>query len=280
MSRLPWLNALLLAAVLALGALVYFGPAGENPEEQQPISAIKPEGASSVRIERAGAPLIVLAKKDGRWIIVEPISGRANETRVSQLIEVAAARSANRVAATDLQRFELDPPAAQLTFGGQTFSFGMVNALTREQYVMIGKSVYAVHPRYGAALPASPYDLLSREVLGPAELPQRIELKEFVVEQSGGKWKLTPPAERDPGQDDLARWVDGWRGVSALRVELYVGGKTRQDVRVRLKDGSELAFGTLASGSNLVLTRPDEKLQYYFRIETAKRLLSRPTASP
>jgi hypothetical protein len=27
MSRLPWLNALLLAVVIALGALAYYGPA-------------------------------------------------------------------------------------------------------------------------------------------------------------------------------------------------------------------------------------------------------------
>ncbi|MND07474.1 hypothetical protein D3C83_294650 [compost metagenome] len=47
---------------------------------------------------------------------------------------------------------------------------------------------------------------------------------------------------------------------------------------IELKGGARIALGVLASGPNTVLTRPDEKLQYHFRIEAAKRLLSRPTA--
>ena len=72
--------------------------------------------------------------------------------------------------------------------------------------------------------------------------------------------------------------MDGWRSASALRVEPFVGGKPRHDVRVRLKNGGEFTLGMLSSGANLVLTRADEKLQYHFRIETAKRLLAPPAA--
>ena len=277
MIRLPWLNALLLAAAAALGALAYFGPKSDTQDEH-PLSALKAAAVTSITIERVGSPGISLEKRNGHWLITAPLAARANDLRVQQLLEIVEARSANRFAATDLKRFELDRPATRVIIAGQAFDIGMVNALTREQYVLTGKAVYTVHPRYGAALPADPYDLASRQLLGPDELPQRIELKDFTIEQRDGKWTLTPAPAGELSQDDLARWVDGWRSASALRVEPFVGGKPRHDVRVRLKQGGEFTLGMLSSGTNLVLTRPDEKLQYHFRIETAKRLLAPPGA--
>ncbi len=276
MSRLPWLNALLVIVVAALGALVYLKPGGDAPVEHS-LSQLKPSEVKSIRIERQGAPGIALEKKAGNWVITAPLVARADELRVQRLLEIAEAKSAHRMAAGGLERFELEQPSARLILSGQTFSFGMVNAVTREQYVMAGDAVYAVSPRYGMALPANPIDLASRRLLGGGETPLRIELKDFTVEQRDGKWTLAPAPAGELSQDDLARWVDGWRLASAIRVEPHVGGKPRPDIKIQLKNGGSITMGILASGANLVLTRPDEKLQYYFRIDSAKQLLSRPS---
>ena len=278
MSRLPWLNALLLVVVAALGALVYLKPGGNTPDEH-PLSQLKPSEVKSIRIERQGAAGIALEKKAAGWVITSPLAARADELRVQRLIEIVEAKSAHRMAAGGLERFELERPAARMTLARQTFSFGMVNEMTREQYVMTGDAVYAVNPRYGTALPANPLDLASRQLLGSGETPLRIELKDFTVEQRDGKWTLTPAPSGELGQDDLVRWVDGWRLASAIRVEPHVGSKPRPDIRIQLKNGGGFTLGILASGANLVLTRPDEKLQYHFRIDTAKRLLSPPSAA-
>jgi hypothetical protein len=275
MRRSAWLNALLLFVVAALGALVYLKPGDDAPAEH-PLSQLKPSEVKSIRIERPGAAGIALEKKADGWVITAPLAARADELRVQRLIEIVEAKSAHKLAAGGLERFELEQPAARVTLAGQTFSFGMVNAVTREQYVMAGDAVYAVNPRYGTALPADPFDLASRQLLGPGETPLRIELKEFTVEQRDGKWTLTPAPAGESSQDELVRWVDGWRLASAIRVEPFVGGKPRPDIRIQLKNGGSFTLGILASEANLVLTRPDEKLQYHFRIDTAKRLLSPP----
>lgn len=277
MSRLPWLNALLVGVVAALGALVYFKPDGNAPAEHA-LSKLKPAEIKSIRIERRGAAGIALEKKESGWVMTAPLAARADELRVQRLLEIVEAKSTGRMAAQGLERFELERPVTRVTLAGQSFSFGMVNELTREQYVMTGDAVYAVSPRYGTALPADPVDLASRQLLGPGEIPVRIALKEFAVEQHNGKWSLLPaPAELS--QDDLARWAEGWRLASAIRVEPFVGGTDRPDIQIQLKNGGSLALGMLASGSSLVLTRPDEKLQYHFRIDAAKRLLSPPGAA-
>jgi hypothetical protein len=46
-----------------------------------------------------------------------------------------------------------------------------------------------------------------------------------------------------------------------------------------LTGGAELALGLLAREPELVLRRADEKLQYHFRADAAKRLLSPPNAA-
>jgi hypothetical protein len=274
MRRSMWLNALLAAAVVALGTWAYFKPAKDVPVEH-PLSALKPAEARSIRIERAGAKPVLLDRKQNSWIVTAPFIARADDLRVQQLLEILEARAANRLAATDLARFELEQPAVRLTIDGQPFAFGMVNPVTREQYVLTGGAVYAVRPRYGAALPAGAAELASRQLFATDELPIRIELKTFTVEQRDGKWMQTPQTS-DLSQDDFIRWVDEWRRAAALRVEPDAKKQPSVEIRVRFKDGSTVTVGQLALEPELVLLRTDENLRYHFRAEVAKRLLSPP----
>jgi hypothetical protein len=271
-----WLNAALAIIVIALGAYFHFKPARDATVDY-PLSALKLHEAASLRIERAGAAPIVLDKKQDAWFISAPFAARADVSRVQQLLAIVEARAAHRLPAGDRARFGLEPPAARLIVDGQTFSLGLVNELTREQYVMADDVVYAVHPRYGAALPANAVQMASRQLFGADESPVRIALRDFAVEQRDGKWTLAP-RPGDLGQDDLIRWVDEWRLASALHVEPRSAARAQDEINIRLKDGRELRLGVVSREPELVLARPDEKLQYRFGAGLAKRLLSPPVA--
>ncbi len=274
MSRAAWLNALLAAAVALLGAWAWFKPAQEADVEH-PLSTLKPAEVRSLRIERPGSPPIQLEKKQDAWLLTAPFAARGDELRVARLLEILDAKAAHKLAATDLARFELAPPQAKVVIDRQVFSFGLASPVTREQYLLTDGAVFAVHPRYGAALPVHAAEMASPRLLGPAEAPVRIELKGFTLEQRDGKWRQTPPA-RDPSQDDLLRWVELWKLASAARVEPYVKGKPLDTIRIELKGGTVLALGVIRREPELVLLRPDEQLLYYFRADIAKRLLSPP----
>jgi hypothetical protein len=276
MSRAAWLNAALAILVAALGAFFYLRPTTDSAVEL-PLSALKARDALSLRIERAGAVPVVLEKRQDGWFITAPIAARADDARVQQALAIVEARSTHRLPAADRQRFGLEPPAARLIVDGQTFGLGLVNELTREQYVLAGDAVYTVHPRYGAALPVSAFQMASRQLLASGELPQRIALKDFTVEQRDGKWTLSS-GSGDLSQDDLIRWVDEWRLASALRVEPGPAMRARDEIRIELKNGSRLALGVISREPELVLARSDEKLQYRFGAALAKRLLSPPAA--
>ena len=183
------------------GAFFYFRPA-QDAAVEYPLSALKSQEARSLRIERAGAAPIVLERKQDAWFITAPFAARADASRVQQLLAIVEARAAHRLPAGDRGRFGLEQPEARIIVDGQPFGFGMVNNITREQYVMSGDAVYAVHPRYGAALPAERRpDGEPPAVRRSMKSPVRIALKDFAVEQREGKWTLAPALRRpQPGR--------------------------------------------------------------------------------
>lgn len=274
MSRAWRLNAVLAAAVAALGALVYFMPAREGAVEF-PVSTLAAAQVKAIRIERAGAVPVLLEKREAGWFIAAPFAARAEASRVERLLEIVGAKAASRLPAADLARFGLARPEASMTVDGQTFAFGMVNAVTREQYVLSGGAVYVLPPYFGSALPASAADLASRQLFGPAEAPARFELEEFTVEQRDGRWTLSKPSG-GLSQDDLIRWVDAWRLASALRVEPHAGSRAPEKIEVQLRSGARITLGVLAREPELVLVRSDEGLVYRLGAASAQRLLSPP----
>jgi hypothetical protein len=276
MSRAGRLNAVLAALVVVLGAFFYLRPARDTAVDF-PLTALKPDEALSLTIERTGAERVVLEKKQDGWHVSAPFAARADASRVQQLLAIVQARATHKLPADDPGRFGLAPPQARIVVDGQAFSFGLVNEITREQYVMSGNAIYALHPRFGAALPARAADAASRQLFGSHEVPQRFEAGRLTVAQEDGRWTLTP-GRGDLSQDDLARWVDEWRLASALRVDLRSALKAREEIRIQLRQGGRFTLGVLAREPELILARSDEKVQYHFRTELAQRLLSPPAA--
>jgi hypothetical protein len=276
MKKAWLLNAVLLVGVAALALFAHLKPSGDAPAAHS-VSTLNAGGVGHIRIERSGGPPITLERKEGEWLITAPLSAPADPFLVERLLAILAARPAYRLAATGLARFDLDPPRTRLIIDGDTFGFGAVNTVMREQYVLTEGAVYAVELRYGAALPASPAQLIRKQLFGANEVPVRLELSGFTVAQSAGRW-LVSPQSAEISQDDVGHWVDAWRHAAAARVELHdrIEAKAVDDVRVELRGGGKLVFSILQREPDLVIVRPDTKLQYHFFAETARRLLAPP----
>lgn len=274
MKQSFWLNVALFIAVALAGLFVYLRPPAEGPVEHA-LSGLAPASATSVRIERPGTAAVVLEKKGGTWFLAAPFAARADEFMVQRLLAILQARTAYRFGASDLARFGLEKPHARLVIDGQAFDFGMVNELSREQYVRSGDAVYAVSARYGLALPVRPEALASRRLFAPDETPVRISPPGFSVARSGERWVLEPPPP-DWSQDDVNRWVEEWQAARALRIEPHHHGEASESVRIELAGGERLVLGVLGRKPEFVLLRPEQRLQYHFAAEVGKRLLSLP----
>jgi Domain of unknown function (DUF4340) len=273
----PWrLNALLALIVVALTMFVYF-KSGSDAERDFPLARLKASEVTAIHIERAGDAPMMLEKKAGTWFLTVPFAGRADPLRVQRVLEIAEARSATRFAATDLARYELDAPQSHLLLNGQRFDFGMVNSLSREQYVLTENAVYPVSLRYGTALPVRAPDLLDKRLFSSDEVPVRLELQNYAVFRQDGKWKLAPGGN-ELSQDDYQRWVDGWRHASAARVAASMKAEPVGKIGLQFQNGRALTLAILSREPELALERPDENLVYYFLSGQAQRLLSPPAA--
>jgi hypothetical protein len=274
MSRLSITNLALLLAVAGLGTLVYFKPSREESTTHA-LSTRLPAQARSMRIEREGSPAVVVEKKDEIWRITAPIGAEADAEQVQRLLAILAARSTQRFDASRLERFELERPRTRLVIDGESFAFGVVNAVSGEQYVLTSGAVYAIGSRYGSALPLDATQLARKQLLSSSEIPIRFEMGEFSLRQEEGKW-LIIPAREPLSQDDLARWVGNWHLAAASRVAPLVPRPASTEVRIGLMSGASVALDIVQREPELVIARHDEKLQYHFPPASARRLLAPP----
>jgi hypothetical protein len=276
--RRGWIvNVLLLAAVAALGWYVLYRPADEAAQHK--LTTLAPSTVSRVVIEpRAGEP-IELDKRGDAWYLVRPFQARADRSQVERLLEITSATAKEKLAATDLARFDLDRPALAVTLGEQRFAFGTVNPLSQEQYVLAGDSVYLLPAFYASLVPQRVERLLTHSLFIEGESPTAFVLPGFRVELQDAKWVRLPGSGKEElSQDDMNRWVDAWRFASSLltqRASTLAG----EPIQVRLADGRTLKLGIVQKQPELILVRPDEKLQFHFSGEVARRLLNPPEPS-
>jgi len=275
MKRGWLLNVVLLAAVVALACFAWLTPSRED-QAKKPLSTLQSAQAQRITLERPAQPAVTLERRDAQWHITAPLKARADEFQVMRMLTILEAQPALRLPATDLERFDLQSPAALLTIDGVEYAFGGINTVTREQYVQRGDTVYAVALRHGAGLPANALALVRRVLLSEQEQPVAIVLPEFSLSQKEGKWTLTPAA--DTSQDDLQRYVDQWRHASAAQAEPYDQRPSLSEIRITLRDGTVLEFGVLQRAPQLVLWRRDTGLQYLFLEAAGRALLGKPGA--
>lgn len=271
-----WLNLALLTAVVALALLAYFRPHKSEPEYK--LSTLKAADAKSIKLEIAGAAPIVLDRAAMEWRISAPLSARADTLQAQRLLEILDATSKDRFPATGLARFDLNEPHARVTINQETFGFGTVNPMSREQYVLTQDGIYLIPLSYGAALPRDALQLASKQLFAAEEAPIAFGFKEFGLAQQDGKWQLTPPAA-DLSQDDLNRWVDEWRLATALAVLPMSNRKPLESINIKLKGGGDITLAVMQREPGLVLARSDQRFEYQFTADAAKRLLAPPAAA-
>jgi len=282
LTGMPWRSwlglALLAALVVALAAALLVRPRTAD-EAGFAVTTLDRNAARHVTLERPGRPTVVLDQENGRWRLSAPYKARAEPFQVQRMLGILGARGAARFPSEDLARFELETPSATLTVNGERFAFGAINAVTREQYVRAGNSIYAVGLAHGAALPADAEALIQRQLFEPGEVPVRFELPRFSIALDAGRWRVMPASE-DTGADAITGWVQRWRQAQALRAGPLTSPPGREVVRIELEDGRTLSLAIMQREPELVLARLDENVRFHFPVDTARQLLTPPRGNP
>jgi hypothetical protein len=289
-----WISVgVLFVVVMALALWVAYRPRTADVEAHA-ISALTPSQVTRIRFERTapsgapghggtsdpkqiGATFAVLERRTDGWRVIEPVRARADSFHVERLLALLDERSLARYPVRDLGRYGLDQPVARLTLNDEAFSFGAVNAMTREQYVLARDGVYAIPLSQRTALPREATSLISRTLFAPGETPVRLQLENFTASLEDGRWIFNAPGE-EPGPDERNAWVAAWRQANAVEARPYDGRRPLASVEVVLQDGRRIRLGVLEREPEFVLVRDDENIEYHFLADVGRRLL-RPPAS-
>jgi hypothetical protein len=270
------LNLIMTATIIVLIVFVYFRP--QSPEKTEyPVADESAGAVRYLRIVRQQQE-IALMRQDGQWYLVKPAQIRADDEKVGKILEILQARSQQRFAKADLNRFGLEHPHAQLTIGDTHFDFGGFAPTTHQQYVATGNHVYLLAPRYALALPRNASDLINPRLLFPGEIPVKFKLPHEEVAFHDGNWHVTPQyAAEASDAETLKYWVELWQ--SARAVELKMAAELDSDftetgsIKIDLKDEREISLRILQNQSSIVLLRVQEGIGYQFPLETGRQLL-------
>ncbi len=276
MGKRGWLNLALLLVVVALAALVYFEP-GKEPSEVVLLTELDAEAVQQIRIERASDD-IVLQRRSGVWILVEPQVANAKQFYVNQVLAMLSEQSLERYPAEglDLNKYGLQPPRAKLVVDGVELAFGRINPLNSRLYVMVDNVIHMVSTNDISLLGEAWHRYVSRVLFSVDD-----ELQSMVVpglgrlDRDAGGWLFDGAVVPDSA-DQLQALVDAWQYAQASQVRPVSEPGTAEKVVVRLVSGAEISFGLLATEDELVLQQHELGLEYVFDAAQKNRLLQLP----
>jgi hypothetical protein len=231
------LNLVLLAVAAGLGVAVFF--AQKEEPAGPPLTPFKAEAVSQVALEHPGKAAIRLEKRDGRWLIIEPVQAEADEFEVNALIGLADRQTRLKLEGGVLKELELDPPKYTLTLNDRTIGFGGVEPLEYRRYVTTADGTFVIDDPPGAALDAEYADLVSKDLLPKDAALERIEVPGLTLARNAeGQWSATPAGPKAT-TDAMQKVVDAWTGARSMWNEMA------RDAAVK----GELAKVTLAGGA-------------------------------
>jgi hypothetical protein len=157
MKRTTRQRLLLLLAVLALLVLAGWQLQRDARNETGPLTSLDPTNVTHITLTLLGAPAMHYEKRDGHWWRTDGTPARANDARLSDLTNTAAAHvlSWRPVNDFDPAKIGLVPPKAVLDLDGQTLEFGETSVTGPQHYVRVGQRIALVSSRYMPRSPAT-----------------------------------------------------------------------------------------------------------------------------
>ncbi len=283
----------MLALVAGLVAFLYLRPQANNDAPvQHEVTTLKLADFTSIKVEFPTQAPTTFEKVDGFWRMTAPYKTRADQISVQRILSIIAAKTKDKFAAADQEKFGLSKPQLRLKLGSaagtEEFIFGTFNTVTDEQYVAYKNGVYLLSSGYSTAATTQAIEMIDKIPLAQAELKQisgfdyaRLEQWEDIglqLDITEGKWKTNAPKAKIT-QNELNEWLDfSWKQAQAKQVELYTPDRKiiYPSLKVKLKDGSTVHFDKIQESPDLLLARPDEGLMYHFNNDVGFNMLNPP----
>jgi hypothetical protein len=235
----------------------------EQMGQSNAITSIKPQDIEHIKIETADA-IIDLDKQAGNWDISSPISWPANNIAVERLTTLASLQAQSELPNNeiDLSTLGLSLPKAVITLNQQRFAFGDSNRIGNRRYLASGSKVYLVDDIHFPFIKNGIYGLLDKRLL-PASLGiKALQLTNASIRREQGKW-VARAEQADSQQVD--QLIDQWQRLEASAIRAYDTSLTPlSKIKAETEAAGSIEFYLMSIKPEIILARPDLKLQYHF----------------
>ena len=270
------LNLVLGVVLVGLGIAVFFSQKKEEPKP--PLTSLTAESINKISIEHPDAAVIKLEKKNGGWVLTEPVQVDADKFEVNGALSLATLEQKKTVdpAAVKLADLGLDPPQYMVTLNDTKLLMGGTEPLAFQRYIKVGNIIALTDDPPSAALDKDYSDLVSKSVLPENSEIQKIELPSLTLaKDASGKWQLSPPDAKATA-DQMQKLADGWKNARALWNELDEKKDAKGDaITVTLKDRA-LKFIVVTREPQLQLERPELGVRFNLGKDQVEKLLQLP----
>lgn len=282
MSSRTLLNLVLLAVVGVLVALVVVEPGKKAPAPEPKVTALARDAVTSIRIEHPAGKgeAVELAKVNGHWRLKSPIDFPAGDFRADTLAAQAEAESHSRFPATAdaLAKFKLDTPAVTLLLNGERLAYGDTAPINHYRYLLHGDTVHLTDDTAYFQLIRDWQGLVDTKLLPGEAKVTALAIPGHTLRRGDNGWQVEPELA-GLSADEPVRLAAAWQEAQAVQVRPYTPPAPDQTpapaekVTVEREGEAPVAFLVVKRAPELVLARPELKLQYHLTGNRSDELL-------
>lgn len=216
-----------LILVIILGLLYWLNT--QEPDHQQTTPTLSQIGAKSIDkiiISQSKRDDIMLAKQAEQWQLTQPIQVVANPTRINLLLSLLSMHTGRQQPVLDqknLEQFGFDDNSTRLQLGEQLFTFGNVEPISQQRYILHNNVIYLLEDTISPLLNTRASSFIDNRLLPnstiikltlPMYEDQNITDHTANLTLSGTHWTSSPMQSADK----LTSLVDTWQRAYALQV--------------------------------------------------------------
>jgi hypothetical protein len=274
MSKRWLINYLLIVLVILF---TYIGnrsgvQTGYNPLNR--ITSLKLQDINRISIQTADDN-INLTRANGQWQIVSPIQWLANNITIERILSIASGETESKLSASeiDLSTIGLQFPKAILSLNDTRIYFGATNQIGERRYLLINSTVFLLPDQHLPFITRGISGLIDQRLLPRALALNRLQIGPLKITQTkDGGWQ---DSNNTSSPNELNSLIENWKTQPVSRISAFKK-KTRplQKITAFLDNGSEVEFFLMSIKPEIIIARPDLKLQYHFNKDQYYKLLA------
>jgi hypothetical protein len=217
---------------------------------------------------------ILMQRSDTGWNMIEPVATPANSINVERIISIVNQNTESRlpVEEADLAQFGLDQPRALLRLNDTDIHFGTTNNIGNRRYIRIFSSIYLIPDNQLPFMQEGPIGFVDRRLL-PASYPlEQLDLPGMSITRNTNMAWQSDKNRASP--DQVNQLIDHWRTLDPVRIKAYESTVTpKSSIKAHLGNGTTLVYYLLTIQPELIIARPDIRIQYHFKKDNYYQLL-------